>query len=168
MNAQEIKDRLGLLPHPEGGFYRETYRSAESLPADALDARYGSARSCSTAIYFMLTGDTFSSFHRLKSDEFWHFYLGDPVDLHLIHPDGRYELVVVGPDLAAGQTPQALIPHGCWFAARVHNPHGFILMGCTVAPGFDFRDFELGTHADLLRTFPQYDKLINAFTRPSP
>lgn len=168
MNAQEIKDQLGLLPHPEGGFYRETYRSAENIPPAVLDERYGSVRACSTAIYFLLTGDTFSSFHRLKSDECWHFYLGEPADLHLIHPDGRHECVVVGPDLAAGQTPQALIPHGCWFAARVRNPRGFILLGCTVAPGFDFRDFELGQREELLRTFPQYADLITAFTRTNP
>ncbi len=168
MNAQDIRERLGLLPHPEGGFFRETYRSEETIPGDALDGRYGSARACSTAIYFMLTGDTFSSFHRLKSDEFWHFHLGDPADLHLIHPDGRHELVVVGSDLTAGQSPQALIRRGCWFAARVHNPHGFILMGCTVAPGFDFRDFELADRAELIRTFPQYAELITTFTRPNP
>ncbi|HMO05522.1 MAG TPA: cupin domain-containing protein [Kiritimatiellia bacterium] len=168
MNAHDIKERLGLLPHPEGGFYRETYRSADTIPAEALDGRYGSARAASTAIYFLLTGDCFSSFHRLKSDEFWHYHLGDPVDLHLIHPDGRHQHVVVGPDLASGQTPQARIPHGCWFAARVRNPHGFILLGCTVAPGFDFRDFELGNRAELLRTFPQYHDLITAFTHPAP
>lgn len=165
MTSQDIITRLGLQPHPEGGFYRETYRSGESYPAKALPARYGGDRAVSTAIYFLLTGETFSSFHRLKSDEFWHYYLGDATDLHLIHPDGRHEHVVVGADLAAGQTPQAMIPRGAWFAARVRNPAGHILLGCTVAPGFDFADFELADRAGLVRQFPQHAELITAFTR---
>ena len=165
MNPSDIISRLGLLPHPEGGFFRETYRSDEAVDGCALDARYGGGRSVSTAIYFMLTGDTFSAFHRLRSDEIWHFYAGAPAELHLLFANGRHERVVVGADLSAGQHPQVVIPHGCWFAARVLDPHSYILLGCTVAPGFDFADFELARRDELIHLFPGHDELITQFTR---
>lgn len=165
MHSAEIIKKLGLLPHPEGGFFRETYRSGDLLPCEGLPERYGTGRSISTAIYFMLTGDTFSAFHRLRSDEIWHFYSGDPAELHLLFPDGHHERIVVGPEIAGGQTPQAVIPHGCWFAARVLKPDGYILMGCTVAPGFDFADFELADRGTLIQHFPHHAELITAFTR---
>jgi len=165
MNSADIIQKLGLLPHPEGGYFREMYRSDESVDGAALNPRYGGGRSVSTAIYFMLTGETFSAFHRLRSDEIWHYYSGEAAELHLLFPDGRHERVVVGPNLAAGQRPQVVIPHGCWFAARVLRLDGHILLGCTVAPGFDFADFDLARRDELLHIFPQHTNLITSFTR---
>jgi len=167
MDAPFIIKHLGMAPHPEGGFFRETYRSSEAIAGSALAGRYNGGRSISTAIYFLLTGDTFSAFHRLRSDELWHYYSGDAVRLHMIHKDGRHEQVVVGPDLEAGQFPQAVIPAGCWFAARVEQTNGYILLGCTVAPGFDFSDFELARREELTRQFPQHQQIIQSFTRSS-
>jgi predicted cupin superfamily sugar epimerase len=165
MNSTAIIEKLGLRPHPEGGFFRETYRCNESVDGAALASRYGGGRSVSTAIYFLLTGETFSAFHRLRSDEIWHFYSGDPAELHVLYPDGRHEQHVVGPDLSAGQFPQVVIPRGCWFAARVPRADGYILLGCTVAPGFDFSDFELARRDELIHLFPQHTSLITSFTR---
>jgi len=165
MDAAFIIKHLGLTAHPEGGYFRETYRSTEQVSAQALDVRYGEARSISTAIYFLLPGDTFSSFHRLRSDEIWHFHAGDPVRLHMIHPDGRHTEVLVGVDLSGAQTPQAVIPAGTWFAARVENPAGYTLISCTVAPGFDFVDFDLADRTALVKQFPQHEKVIIALTR---
>ncbi len=165
MNSADIIEKLGLRPHPEGGFFRETYRCDESVDGAALDPRYGGRRSVSTAIYFLLTGETFSAFHRLRSDEIWHFYSGDPAELHVLHPDGRHEQINVGADLSVGQLPQVVIPRGCWFAARVLRADGCILLGCTVAPGFDFSDFELARRNELIHLFPQHTNLITSFTR---
>lgn len=165
MDATFIIKLLSLSPHPEGGYFRETYRSPEEVPAPALDARYRETRSISTAIYFLLTGDTFSSFHRLHSDEIWHFYAGDPVRLHLIYPDGRHIEILVGSDLSVGEIPQAVIPSGTWFAAKVENPAGYTLIGCTVAPGFDFADFELADRTALVKQFPHHEKIITSLTR---
>jgi len=165
MDAAFIIKHLGLTAHPEGGFYRETYRSAEQIAALAFPARYGDVRSISTAIYFLLTGDTFSSFHRLRSDEIWHYHSGDAVRLHMIHPDGRHGELLVGGDLSAGQLPQAVIPAGTWFGARVENPAGYTLIGCTVAPGFDFDDFVLADRATLVKQFPQHKTIILSLTR---
>lgn len=165
MKYQTLIETLALQPHPEGGYFRELYRAADTIPAQSLSPDYGGARSISTAIYFLLPGNTFSAFHRLRSDEIWHFYLGDTINLHLIHPDGRHECMRVGQDLLRGEQLQAVIPAGSWFAARVENTDGWALIGCTVAPGFDFADFELARRADLLARFPQHDKLIASFTR---
>lgn len=165
MTAEDLVRKLDLLPHPEGGYYRETYRSAETIPAGALPARYQGPRAVSTAIYFMLTGENFSAFHRLQSDELWHFHAGDAVETHIIHPDGRHDCIVTGPDIPGGDVPQVLFPAGCWFAARVKNRTGFGLVGCTVAPGFDFADFELARRDELIALFPSHAGLITTLTR---
>jgi len=156
MKYQTLVDALNLQPHPEGGFFRELYRSTENIPAESLPSDYHGARSVSTAIYFLLPGNMISAFHRLRSDEIWHFYIGDPIQLHLLHPDGRYEAVRVGQDLLHGERCQVLIPAGSWFAAQVSRGDGWALIGCTVAPGFDFADFELAKRAELLARFPQH------------
>lgn len=156
---------LRLEPHPEGGYFREVYRSAETLPAAGLPFRYQGERAVSTAIYFMLASGTFSAFHRLRSDEIWHFYAGSAIDLHLLHTDGRHEGVVNGPDIPAGQQPMVVLPAGTWFAAAVQKPGSYGLVGCTVAPGFDFADFELAQRAELVNLFPMHTELITAFTR---
>ncbi len=165
VNAADYIRELDLQPHPEGGYFRETYRSGEKVAGSGLPARYGGERAVSTGIYFLLTGDTFSAFHRLRSDEIWHFYAGDPVRVHLLHGNHQHEEVVVGPQLERGQTFQLVIPAGCWFAARVEKPDGFTLVGCTVAPGFDFADFELAEREQLAAAHPAHRELIASFTR---
>ena len=156
---------LNLAPHPEGGWYRETYRAAESIPRAGLPGRFAGARPMATAIYFLLSADSFSALHRIRSDELWHFYAGGALTLHLIEPEGAYRSLRLGPDLAAGESFQGTVPAGCWFGAEVTAPGGFALVGCTVAPGFDFADFELGERAELLRRYPAHRALIERLTR---
>jgi hypothetical protein len=163
--ADHLIHRLGLAPHPEGGFFREIYRSRLAIPSDALPPAYGGARSAGTSIYFLLKSGDFSSLHRLRSDEIWHYHAGDPAAVHMIHPDGRHETTILGADVDRGQAPQAVIPAGCWFGARVERVDGWILVGCTVSPGFDFADFELGRRAVLVARFPAHADLIASLTR---
>ena len=163
--VQELVKALALQPHPEGGWYRETYRAAETVASSALPERYDGPRSHATAIYFLLDAAGFSALHRLKSDEQWHFYSGSTLTIHVIHPDGRYAPVRLGPDLDRGETFQAVVPHGCWFGASVDAPDGHALVGCSVAPGFDFADFEMASRRDLCRTFPDHARLITRLTR---
>ena len=153
-------DRLGLQAHPEGGYFRETYRSADRLDAGALGGRYDGPRPASTAIYFLLTSEAYSALHRLKSDELWHYHAGAPLTVHVIDREGGYRSHRVGLDLDAGQRPQAVVPAGCWFGASVDEPGGYALVGCTVAPGFDFADFELADRDRLTRQFPEHAELI--------
>jgi hypothetical protein len=155
---------LGLIPHPEGGFYRETYRSAEMIEAQHLPARFGGRRVYSTAIYFLLPGDHISALHRIKSDEVWHFYAGSALTLTLIHPDGRLVEHRLGPD-PGRERFQAVVPAGCWYGAFVEDPGSWALVGGTVAPGFDFADFELADRAALLARFPQHRETILRLTR---
>ena len=153
---------LGLIPHPEGGFYRETYRSAETIDTPDLPSRFGGPRAHSTAIYFLLPGDQISALHRIKSDEVWHFYAGSPVTLTLIHPDGWLDEQRLG---AETERFQAIVPAGCWYGAVVDDPTAWALLGGTVAPGFDFVDFELADRATLLARFPQHRDRILRLTR---
>lgn len=149
-------ERLGLKPHPEGGYYAQTYRAAQTLP---------NGRPVATAIYFLLEHDNFSALHRLSSDEMWHFYAGDPLTVHLIEPEGSYRTLRLGPGLEPGQSFQGVVPAGCWFGATVERPGGYALVGCTVAPGFDFADFELAEREALTRLYPQHRTLIERLTR---
>ncbi len=160
-------ERLDLRPHPEGGYFRETYRASEQVAADALPARFEGARAFGTAIYFLLTRDAFSAFHRIRSDEIWHFYAGDPITLAILDADGKGRLATqsLGRDPARGEFPQAVIPAGAWFAAEVASAGRFALVGCTVAPGFDFADFELGERARLRDRYPQHRGVIERLTR---
>jgi hypothetical protein len=159
--AAAIVAALGLVPHPmEGGWFRETYRAAETLPASALGARHGGARAVSTAIYYLLTPATFSALHRLAADEIFHFYAGDPVEQLRLYPDGRGEIVTIGNDLAAGQRPQALVPRGVWQGARLAPGGRYALLGCTVAPGFDYADYESGDRAALAAAYPDFSERI--------
>ncbi|SDK44847.1 hypothetical protein SAMN05421823_102756 [Catalinimonas alkaloidigena] len=158
-------EQLGLQAHPEGGWYRELYRADESVAADALPARYGARRTFGTAIYYLLDNRTFSAFHRILSDEIWHFYAGDPLTLYVISPAGDIRTEKLGPKPMAGEQFQLVIPHGHWFAARVEPPGRYALLGCTVSPGFDFADFELAERAALLEQYPQHTNLIRALTR---
>jgi predicted cupin superfamily sugar epimerase len=162
--------RLGLVPHPEGGWYRETYRAADVIPHGALPPRFSGSRHASTAVYFLITRDAFSALHRIRSDELWHFYAGDPVTLTILDADRRGSLVTLrlGGDPAGDGLPQAVIPAGAWFGAEVAAPGAFALVGCTVAPGFDFADFELAARADLMARYPQHRAAIERLTRVSP
>jgi uncharacterized protein len=165
MTAEEIRTLLGLAPHPEGGYFRETYRAAEVVPAAALPARYGADRAHATAIYYLLCPGTFSALHRLRSDEVFHFYAGDPVEMLLLPPDGGGRVVTLGGDLAAGQRPQQVVPAGVWQGARLGAGGAWALLGCTVAPGFDFADYEEGARAALQGAWPAFAALITALTR---
>ena len=148
-----------------GGYFTETYRSTEQLPAAALPSHYGTARAASTAIYYLLTPDTFSAMHRLASDEIFHFYLGDPVEMLQLHPDGSHHVVLIGPDLEAGQRPQVIVPRHIWQGARLIPGGRHALLGTTVAPGFDYTDYETAQRPHLLTTHPQARNLITALTR---
>lgn len=165
MTATDYIRSLELRPHPEGGYYRETYRCGESITQSALPARYQGARAISTSIYFLLDASTFSAFHRLTSDEQWFFHDGQPLRIHMIHDDGHYTSLLNGPDIHRGHQLHVTFPAGCWFAARVEPPGSFGLISCTVAPGFEFADFELARRDELSHRFPQHAELIRAFTR---
>jgi predicted cupin superfamily sugar epimerase len=164
-DARHWIEGLRLGPHPEGGYYRETYRSVESIAREGLPARFAGARAFSTAIYFLLAGEDFSALHRIKQDEVWHFYDGSSLTIHLIDPQGNYSAIRLGLDLLAGEVPQAVAPAGWLFGANVNDPESFSLVGCTVAPAFDFADFEMPGRDDLCRQYPQHRHPIERLTR---
>lgn len=159
--AEEMIKMLGLKPHPaEGGYFRETYRSGDTLGPDCLPPRYSGERPVSTAIYYLITPSSFSSLHRLKTDEIFHFYAGDPVVLLLLCPGGEGRTVILGPDIGGGQVPQAVVPMGCWQGALLADGGSCALLGTTVAPGFDFADYEQGDAEALSRKYPDFRSLI--------
>ena len=159
-----IIDKLGLEPHPEGGYFKETYRSAGEINSGSLDSSYKSNRNYSTCIYFLLTSDDFSAFHRIKQDEIWHFYEGSPIRLHTISENGEHNSYIIGRDILNGEAPQLVVKGGDWFAAEVIKDHDFSLVGCTVSPGFSFEDFELPSRRELIEKFPAHKDLITEFT----
>lgn len=161
--AQFWIDTLGLTRHPEGGWFRETYRASESIPACGLPDRFTGPRSFCTAIYFLLERGEFSALHRIGSDEIWHFHEGSPLTVHILTPGGEQYKILFGRDAKKGERFQAVAPAGCWFGAETTGD--FSLVGCTVAPGFDFRDFEMADRTDLSHRFPHYAALINRLTR---
>lgn len=156
----ELVRALRLEPHPEGGFYRETYR-ATSL----VDTARG-PRAASTAIHFLVPAGTFSALHRIASDEVWHHYAGAPLRVVQITDDGTRNDHVLGRDLLGAHVPQAVVPAGAWFGAHVEGDGAWALVGCTVAPGFDFEDFELADRSTFLARFPEHSELITRLTRP--
>jgi uncharacterized protein len=165
LTAEEIVALLRLKAHAaEGGFFRETYRSPLSLPAGVLPEGFSGPRSLSTAIYYMLTPETFSLVHRLRWDEVWHFYLGDPVEMLLLGDTGR--MFVLGDDLAAGMHVQTVVPSGVWQGARLVPGGRFALMGTTMAPGFEYAEYETGAREELLAAYPEHESMIRALTRP--
>lgn len=157
-DARAVVQALGLTPHPEGGYYRETFRAALALAAPQ------GTRAAATAIYFLLPAGSFSALHRVRSDETWHHYDGDPVELYTIRDDGAAQVVRLGNDLARGDRPQVVVPAGMWQAA-VPVGDRFALCGCTVAPGFDFADFEMPSRAELVARFPESRELVERLTR---
>ncbi len=153
LSAADIIRKLEMSPHPEGGYYRETYRSSGSIGESSLPDNMHGYRSYSTAIYFLLKAGQPSKFHRLRSDEIWHFHLGDPIELVTVESNQQLKRQSIGPDIMQNQSLQLLIPANTWFGAHLQPgaeaKHGFSLVSCTVAPGFDFQDFELATRAQL-------------------
>lgn len=162
--AQSYIQALQLQPHPEGGFFSESYRSAQTM---ALSAPGGGTqqRNVCTAIYFLLEAGNFSAFHRIQSDEIWHFYAGQALEVLELLPDGQLCCTRLGSDILRGEIPQYVVPANTWFASRVAEGGTFSLVGCTVAPGFDFADFRLARRQELLEIFPQNLQVITELTR---
>ncbi|QIM49574.1 cupin domain-containing protein [Pusillimonas sp. DMV24BSW_D] len=156
-SVEQLVTGLNMQPHPEGGYYSETYRAADQVTR----LSDGAVRSSSTAIYYLLNNGAYSAWHRIASDEVWHFYAGDPLLLHVLAGDGDLQTHRLGHPLAHAQAVcQAVVPAGSWFAAQLEQPAGFALLGCTVAPGFEFSEFELAKADDLLMQYPQHAEII--------
>lgn len=174
MTAEEVKQLLGLQPHPrEGGWFVRTYEASEMLsPENFSDDRYDEPRRTGTAIYYLLEPDTFSEMHALASDEIFHHYAGDAVEMLQLHPDGSSRRVVIGRDLGAGESPQVVVPRGVWQGSRLlasaqesADACGWALLGCTVSPGFEFEDYSSAPRAELIARWPSEAEMITALTR---
>ena len=163
--VEHIINTLDLQLHPEGGYFKEMYRSVGSITQNILGKAFSGGRNYSTAIYFLLTSETFSAFHRIKQDEIWHFYKGATLRLHVISEQGVHSQILIGNNLEAGELPQYVVPANHWFAAEVVDKNAYTLVGCTVSPGFDFNDFELPKRSILLERFPMHLNLITRLTR---
>jgi len=165
ISIEQLKTVLGLKPLPiEGGYFAETYRSTETIPSGTLPARFGGPRPVGTGIYYLLTPDTFSALHRLRSDEIYHFYLGDQVELLQLWPDGSGNQVTLGTDLLGGMQPQLVVPQGVWQGSRLRPGGRFALLGTTMAPGYDPADFEAGKRERLLEAYPRFIDAILTLT----
>ncbi|MEP0004620.1 MAG: cupin domain-containing protein [Balneola sp.] len=162
---KQLIDLLNLQKHPEGGYFKETYRSEGVIPSEVLNNEINGDRNYCTGIYFLLTSDNFSAFHRIKQDEMWHFYEGSPLLVHMIDKEGNYSSQKIGLDFEDGQVPQFVVPKGVWFASEVMKPNSYSFVGCTVSPGFDFADFELADSNMLIAQFPKNSKIINRLSR---
>jgi predicted cupin superfamily sugar epimerase len=160
-------EKLGLQAHPEGGFFIQTYKSHEIISKTALPERFSGDRAFSTGIYYLLNQDDFSAFHVINQDEMWHFYDGSSLTIHVIDKRGTYSKIKLGRDIDNGEYPQAVVKAGCFFAAEVNNKDLYSFVGCTVAPGFDFEDFEMPSRNKLVEMFPQNIEIIKMFTRAS-
>lgn len=167
--TKKIIEKLLLLPHPEGGYFREAYRSKGEIPQSSLPSEYDGNRNYSTAIYYLLTPNDISVFHRLHQDEIWHFYDGLALKIHIIGENGDYKTVKMGIDFENDEVPQYVVPGGSYFAVEVitneNCPKGYSLSGCTVAPGFNFSDFEIVSKETLLNKFPQHSETIAKFAK---
>ena len=163
--TDQLIQQYNLESHPEGGWYKQTYKSEEQIPAGALPERFGATRSFSTAIYFLLEKGNFSAFHRIKSDECWHFYAGDPLLIYIIDQNGELKIISLGNDFKQGQSFQYVVPANCWFASRPAPGSGYCFVGCTVSPGFEFEDFELASAAELAAIYPEHKKIIEQLCR---
>jgi uncharacterized protein len=168
MTADEVKKLLGLIPHPrEGGSFLRTYESSEILQPSAFErGRYLGPRNIATAIYYLLEPDSFSRMHRLGSDEIFHFYAGDPIEMLQLHSHGKATVIQIGNDLASGQRPQVLVPRGTWQGSRLAPGGAWALLGCTVSPGFTYTDYETGSRAELSAQWPLYADRIADLTPP--
>ena len=165
LTADYLVSEYKMIAHPEGRYYKSTYQSDAFIKKEQLPERFGGDRLFSTAIYFLLEGKQFSAFHRIKSDEVWHFYYGKALDIFVIHHNGELEIIKLGNNPEAGEKFQAVVKAGCWFASTPEDEDGFSFVGCTVAPGFDFADFELADAGELIKAYPQYKDLIQRLCR---
>lgn len=160
--VERLIQQFGLSPHPEGGHYAETYRSAERIVRGASKME----RAASTAIYYLLSDGAYSAWHRIASDEIWHFYAGHALDIHVLTADGQRLTHRLGNALQTpGSSFQAVVPAGCWFAAELAEPSSYAFVGCTVAPGFEFSEFELASTDALLAAYPRHAALIRRLSR---
>ena len=165
-DAEQWINDLNMLPLPEeGGWFKEVYRSEEYIPNDSLPDRFPGKRTFSTSIYYLLKSDEFSAFHRIKQDEIWHFYEGSSLTIHIIDQRGSYKQIKLGRDFDNGESFQATIDKGDLFAATVNQQGSFSLIGCTVAPGFEFEDFEAPDRKELLELYPEHEAVITKLTR---
>jgi len=166
LNAEKLKSLLNLVPLSiEGGYFSETYRSTEMIPQECLPSRYSGSRTFGTCIYYLLEPNTFSEIHRVASDEVFHFYLGDPVEMLQLWPDGNGKRVLIGTDIERGMAPQLVVPHGVWQGARLAAGGEFALLGCAVSPGFEYADYESGSQQRLSEAYPKYRDMICALTK---
>ena len=163
-DAEKWIELLELSPHPEGGYFSETYRSDLTLPKASLGEGFPGDRASSTAIYYLLNEDNFSALHRIASDEMWHFYAGSALRVEGLHPDGRREDWILHNDPTVGR-PQEIVPAQTWFGSRLMKPEGYALVGCTVSPGFDFADFEMAPRTEMVKSFPEHQSWIESLTR---
>lgn len=163
--VKELVEKFRLAPHPEGGYFKENYRSPEIIPGTCLPKRFKGLRNYSTAIYFLLEKGIFSAFHKIQSDECWHFYSGETLLIYVIQLNGKLDTIKLGSNIAAGEQFQAVVPAQCWFASEPAPGTEYALVGCTVAPGFDFNDLELAKWNELSKLFPQHLALIKRLSR---
>jgi predicted cupin superfamily sugar epimerase len=163
---QQLIEQYELQPHPEGGWYRQTYKCEEQISKAALPSRFRGDRPYSTAIFFLLAAGNFSAFHRIKSDECWHFYAGEPLEVLVLYPEGKLDISILGQDIAKGQLFQYIVPANCWFASRPAAGSTYCFVGCTVAPGFDFEDFELAVADELVQQYPEHEGVIRELSPP--
>ncbi|MFY8021469.1 MAG: cupin domain-containing protein [Bacteroidia bacterium] len=166
MKAADYIQALNLLQHVEGGAFKEDFRSEVTLKKEHLPAGFAGDRNLSTHIYFLLKQGQFSALHRIAAEEHWHFYDGDPLHVYAIDLNGNLQNIKLGRNLLAGEVLHAVIPAGVWFGSRCEIENGFSLVGCTVAPGFDFADFELAKQSELCQLYPQHQALIKELTYP--
>lgn len=152
--------KLGLTPHPEGGYYKRTFEANESITDNELSVTYEGERKLYTSIYFLLTSEDVSHFHRLKSDELWYYHAGSALTVHVIHENGEYEALKLGINLEMGEAPQILVKKNSIFGSSVMEKDTCSLVGCMVSPGFDFQDFEMFTQDELLQDYPQHEEII--------
>lgn len=165
MTAQAYINKYNLQKHPEGGWYKETYKSEELIPKNALPERFDGARAFSTAIYFMLEQANFSAFHRIKSDECWHFYAGGALLVYIITNKGTLNVIRLGNNPEKNEVFQYVVPANCWFASIPDKDVSFSFVGCTVSPGFNFNDFELAYSSELISQYPQHTNIISSLCR---
>ncbi len=166
MDIETIIEKLNLQPHPkEGGYFRETYRSSITIPGDSLPDEYKHDKSACTAIYFLITPGSFSAMHRVKTDEIFHFYSGDAIEMLQLHPDGTHSIITIGSDFSAGEIPQVVVPAGVWQGSRLKPGGRYALLGTTVAPGFDYDDYEDGIRDELIAKYPKCEEMIMGLTR---
>ena len=161
MDVKHLIEVLGLLSHPEGGYFKETYRSNEHAAFEGFNEK----RNYCTGIYFLIEKNNFSAFHRIQSDEMWHFYGGDPLEVIEITLDGKLKVTSIGNNVLAGERPQYVVPKHHWFGSRVKKGGEYSFVGCTVAPGFDFNDFEMAERNRLKEEFPEHWAIIQELTR---